>query len=298
MEIKVGKYTVAITNPDKILFPDDKITKLELVEYYKNIAPIMLTHVEKRAITMLRYPNGIKQEGFYHKDAPEYFPPWIKTIEVEKSENGSTRYVVAHNEATLVYLANYGCLTPHIWLSRISKLENPDIMVFDLDPGKQDFAFICDVALRFKKLLEKAGLIPFVKTSGSKGLHVTIPLDRKNNFTAVRLIARAFAQKIAEDDPDNITLEVQIKKRKKRLFIDIARNAFGQTVVAPYAVRALKGAPVATPVLWNELSKLSSSQHYTIENIFRRLARKEDPWKNMYKHARSLAKAKKILDIA
>lgn len=297
MEKKFGRYIVEITNTDKVLFPDDDISKLEMVEYYERVASVMVPHMQNRAAVMHRFPDGIKKEGFYHKDIPDYFPRWFDTVAVKKNESGTTTYAIVNNQATLVYLANYGCITPHIWLSHVSKLEYPDIMVFDLDPGKQDFKFICTVARRLKKLIEEVDLIPFVKTSGSKGLHVTVPIDKKNDFTMVRKIARNFAQRIVEDDPDNTTLEVHIKKRKERLFIDIARNAFGQTVVAPYALRAKPGAPVATPVEWDELLKLSSSQHYTIKNIFRRLSQKEDPWKDIYKHSRSLSKAQKEFSI-
>jgi len=297
MQRKCGQYIVEITNSKKVLFPGEGITKIELINYYERIASTMLPHIQDRAVVMHRYPNGINKEGFFHKDIPDYFPQWIDSITIKKTQDGSTTYAIVNNEASLIYLANYGCITPHVWLSRVSKLENPDMMIFDLDPDKQDFKFICVVARKLKKLLSQVDLIPFVKTSGSKGLHVVVPLDQKNDFNAVRKIARCFAQKVVEDDPKNITLEISIKKRKGRLFIDITRNAFGQTIAAPYAVRPKLGAPIATPIEWHELSKLSTSQHYTIKNIFRRVSQKEDPWKNMYKHACSLSRAKSTFDL-
>lgn len=285
--MRIGKHEVEITHPEKILFPNG-ITKYEFAEYYARIASVMLPHVLARPITMHRFVHGIPGEGFFHKNVPDYFPSWIDTVTLTKQNGEPITNAIINNAATLVYLANFGCITPHIWLSRTPNLNNPDIMVFDLDPGKCDFKFICTVARRLKKLLEKAGLVPFVKTSGSKGLHVTVPLDGALDFDTVRARARTFAQQLVDYDPDNITLEMSIEKRQGRLFVDILRNAWGQTVAAPYAVRPQPTAPVATPVEWHELAGLESSQHYTIKNIFRRLSRKKDPWHDMYKHARPL----------
>jgi bifunctional non-homologous end joining protein LigD len=310
MKMRVGKHDVEITHPEKPLFPQG-ITKRDFVEYYARIAPVMLPHVIGRPITMHRFVHGVgaaaespsslkastrhhaialhaTADGFYHKNVPDYFPSWIDTVTVTKQDGEPITYAVINNAATLVYLANFGCITPHIWLSQAPKLEYPDIMVFDLDPGQKDFKFVCTVARRLKKLLEKAKLVPFVKTSGSKGLHVTVPIKATHDFDAVRAVARTFAQQLVHEDPENITLEMSLEKRQGRLFVDILRNALGQTVAAPYSVRPQPSAPVATPVEWHELAKLSSSQHYTIKNIFRRLSRKQDPWRDMYKHARRL----------
>lgn len=291
MEKKIGGYHVTVTNPQKLLFPG--ITKLEFVEYYIHIAPIIVPHIKKHPLVMHRFPQGIEQDGFYHKNIPDYFPAWIDRISIKKSKDGATTYVVANKQATLVYIANFGCITPHMWLSRVTKLDYPDLLVFDLDPGKQNFTFVCAVARQLKKHLESAGLIPFVKTTGSRGLHVTVPLLRKQNFDTVRSIAHIFAQKLVEEDPKHITLEVRLNKRRGRLFVDIARNAFGQTVAAPYAVRPHHDAPIATPLFWDELTKITSSQQFTIKNIFRRLSRIDDPWKDIYKYACNLTQLEK-----
>lgn len=290
MERKIGKHTITITHPDAIWFPKSGITKGQVVEYFERIAPIMIPHMKNRPVTMHRFVDGITGKDFYHKDAPEYFPKWIKRFEVEKKDDGITNYVVCNNEATLVYLAQQACLTPHTWLSRIDKIKYPDLLIFDLDPSpKQTFSFICEVALRIRDMMEAVNLVPFVKTSGSKGLHVTVPLKRLYTFDVVRDFAKTVAQALAQEDPKNITTEIRKDKRKGRLFVDINRNAFAQTAVAPYAVRAREGAPVATPLFWKELHKKKlTAQSYTIKNIFRRIARTGDPWQDMMKSARKL----------
>ncbi len=298
-QIKVGRYLVTTTNEDFILFPKSKITKGELVDYYYEIAPIMLLYTKNRPLTMVRYPRGIDQEGFYQKDTPDYFPNYIKRKIIKKKEGGSTAYVVCNNEATLVYLANQGCITPHLWLSKIDKLHYPDKMVFDLDPpplGK-NFALVRKTALRLKDILEEIGLVPFVKTTGSKGLHVVVPLKRTANFDEVRAFARQIAEQLIVQDSKNLTLEIRKDKRRGKIFIDILRNAFAQTAVAPYAVRPKEKAPVATPISWDEVhdSKLTS-QRYNIKTVFKRLEKYGDEWEDMNKCARSIKVVQKMLD--
>ena len=247
-QIKVGRYLVTTTNEDFILFPKSKITKGELVDYYYEIAPLMVLYTKDRPLTMVRYPRGIDKEGFYQKDAPDYFPNYIKRKTIKKKEGGSTSYVVCNNEATLVYLANQGCITPHLWLSKIDKLDYPNKMIFDLDPpppGKK-FTLIRKTALRLKELLEEIGLVPFVKTTGSKGLHVVVPLKRTAGFDEVRAFARQIAEQLIMHDPKNLTLEIRKDKRRGRTFIDTLRNAFAQTAVAPYAVRPKEKAGCLT----------------------------------------------------
>ena len=208
--------------------------------------------------------------------------------------------VICNDAATLVYLANQVCLTLHPWLSRTDNLDYPDRMIFDLDPGtKTDFKLVKTTALKLKKIIESLGLIPFVMTTGSRGLHVTVPLKRTDPFDTVRACARAIADQLVAQDPTMCTTEIRLNKRRGRLFIDTGRNAFAQTAVAPYAVRAKPKAPVATPLLWEELKdpKLTA-QSYTITTIHQRIAKIGDPWKKINRSARSLAKAKKMLKIS
>lgn len=297
--IKVGKYKVDITNKDKILFPKDKITKGDIIDYYQKIASTMLIYTKDRPLTMHRYPDGIEKEGFYHKDAPEYFPDWIKTKRIKK-EDGSVNYVVANNEATLVYLANYGCLTPHLWLSKIDKLDYPDRIIFDFDPSKEtDFDNVRKLALKMKDLIEKVGLTPYVMTTGSRGLHIYVPIIRKNTFDEVKQFAKDLGIYIVKNNQDIATMEVRKAKRGNRIFIDTLRNEFAQTGVAPYSVRAKNGAPVATPLTWKEIHDSNlTPQKYNINNIFARLAKIEDPFKNMSKDAKSIKSAQeKIKEI-
>jgi bifunctional non-homologous end joining protein LigD len=296
MKIKVGKYNIEITNSEKILFPKSKIKKQELVEYYHKIAPIMLPHIKNRPITMDRYPNGVTKATFYQKDAPDFFPDYIARQPVKKSGGGSVDYALITNEAGIVYLGNYVCV-PHIWLSHTPKLNYPDRMIFDLDPSPGvSFGDVKWAAVVLKKVLEALKLPTFVMTTGSRGLHVVVPLKPTMLFDKVRDIAQDIAQYLVDQYPKKLTLEVRKNKRGKRIFVDTLRNAWSATAVAPYAVRAKEGAPVATPLQWQEVSRLKSAQDYTIKNIFQRLARKKDPWRDINKKAVTLAQAKKKID--
>ncbi|HEX2977982.1 MAG TPA: non-homologous end-joining DNA ligase [Candidatus Babeliales bacterium] len=290
MSIKAGRYVVEISHPEKILFAPTKITKGDLINYYFDIADYMIPYMKDHPLTMVRYPNGIKHDGFYQKDSPEYFPQWIKRVSVKKQEGGVTHYVVCNNQATLIYLANQNCITPHLWLSKYDKLENPDRMIFDIDPSIKDFQVVKEAAWIVKKELDRLGLKSFVMTTGAHGLHVTVPLNRRATFDEVKEFARAIAEKIAEDNPKTITTELNIKKRGRRTFIDYLRNGFGATAVAPYAVRPIAGAPVATPLSWQELDKIKSAQQFTIKNIFKRLDSIKDPWKDFFKVRQSIKK--------
>lgn len=285
-----GARCVAITSPDKILFPKNKISKLQLIDYYEAVAPTMLPYMKERMLTMQRFPEGIAHEGFYHKDLPDYFPAWIKRVAVKKQEGGVVHYMVCNNVASLIYLANAACITPHMFLSKTSAMHNPDQMIFDLDPSNpKDFASVKKVAWILKAMLEAYGLVPFVKTTGSHGLHVVVPLKPQHNFDEVRAFARHCAEKIVAKYPKITTLEMRKDKRAGKVFIDTLRNSFGATAVAPYAVRAHPGAPIAMPIFWDDLKKASlRSQSYNIKNVFKRLHKEGDAWKGMKRSARSL----------
>lgn len=288
---------IEVTSPDRILFPKSGITKEELVDYYAAVADIMMPYMKNRLITMHRFPEGIDHEGFYHKDAPDYFPKWIKRKKVKKKDDGFVRYVVCTEPATLVYLAQQACITPHIWLSKIEKLNYPDRLIFDLDPENQPFSFVQKVAFDLKEILESIGLTPFVMTTGSKGMHVTVPLDKKMRFDDVRHFANKLAGHLVAQDSAHLTLEMRKEKRRGRLFIDTLRNAYGATGVAPYAVRSREGAPVATPLYWDEVGKKTlKADKYTIKNIFSRLARGGDPWSGIDIYSGSVKKASWMFD--
>jgi bifunctional non-homologous end joining protein LigD len=292
---EVGRRTVEISNPDKVLFPDDGMTKADLADYYARIAETMLPHVRGRPATMQRYPDGIEGETFFQKDIPNYFPDWIKTVEMAK-EGGIVTHLVIEEAATLVYLANQACITPHVWLSRADRPHHPDRIVFDFDPPGKEFAVIRDAARRLRDILEELGLVPFVMTSGSRGLHVVAPLKRTAEFDEVRTFARGVAELLVGRHPDRLTTEHRKNKRGRRIFVDTMRNSYAQTAVAPYAVRARAGAPVAAPLDWDELGRGFEPRKYTIANVFRRLARKDDPWAKIERQARALDAPRKKLD--
>ncbi len=287
-EIRAGGQAIQITRPEKVLFPEDGIDKRQLAEYYERIASTMLPHLRGRPVTMERYPDGIEGKRFIQKKAARYFPNWIKTASMEK-EGGTVRHVVCDDAATLVYLANQAAITPHVWLSRIDQPHHPDQMIFDLDPPDGDFRAVCRAALQLRELLEREGLQVFLKTTGSRGLHVLVPLDRRADFDHVRSFARRIAGKLVETDPQHLTTDVRKSKRGGRIFVDTARNAYAQTAAPPYAVRARPGAPVAAPIEWNELENPRlRPDEYTIRNIFERLRRRGDAWESVGRHARGL----------
>lgn len=292
---------IELTHSDKILFPADKITKFDLVKYYQQIADVALPFLRDRPLMMHRFPSGIQESGFFQKQIGDYFPDWINRCEVSK-EGGSTTHAVCNDAATLVYLVNQGCISPHVWLSRVDRLDNPDQMIFDLDPPENNsdvdsFQAVRFAAKKLKQLLNELQLPSYVKTTGSRGLHVVVPLDRSATFDQVRSFARNVAAVLAQREPHHLTVEQRKQKREGRLYLDTGRNAYAQTAVAPYAVRPLNGAPVATPLDWEEVNQSSlHAQSYTIANIFRRLGQKTDPWADMFSQAVDLQLARQRLN--
>lgn len=290
---------VEISRPEKILFPDAGLTKSDLVEYYRKVADRMLPHLRHRPLTLQRFPDGIDEEGFYQKEIGDHFPDWIERLEVEKKEGGTVTQVVCGDAATLVYLADQAAVTLHTWLSREDRLQRPDRIVFDLDPpesGKGGFDLVRAGARAYRELLEELGLAPFVMTTGSRGLHVTVPIERRQDFDEVRELARDASELLARRDPERFTTARSKEERGGRLFLDYLRNAYGQTGVAPYAVRARPEAPVATPLDWNELYDGElGPRSYTVDNLFRRLGQKEDPWRDIESDARALGDAREQL---
>src|SRR5438093_3094461 len=235
-EVRVGRQSIRLTRPEKVLFPEDGIAKRELAEYYEHIADTMLPYLRDRPVTMERFPDGIDGPRLVQKQVAAYFPRWIRTASMAKQE-GTVRHVVCQDAATLVYLANQACITPHVWLSRIDKPHLPDQMIFDLDPSADDFRTVCSAALTLRDLLQRAHLEAFVKTTGSRGLHVLVPLKRRADFDEVRAFARDIATELVESDPEHLTVDVRKAKRAGRSYIDTARNAYAQTAAPPYAIR-------------------------------------------------------------
>ena len=279
-QVEIGGESFELTHPDKVLFPDAGITKRDLVDYYARVAEIALPHWEGRPVSMHRFPDGIDAEGFFQKQAPDYFPKWIKRFELPK-EGGTVEHVVADKAATMAYLASQGCIEPHLGLSRVDRPDHPDRLILDLDPSDDDFEKVRAAAGLARRLLERIEAPAFVQTTGSRGLHVVVPLDRSADFDAARKLARGLAGRLAEDEPKLLTIEQRKEKRGQRVFVDYLRNAYGQTSVAPYGVRAKPRAPVATPLDWDEALGETGPRDYTLGNIFRRLGQKADPWRGM-----------------
>ena len=293
-EVEVEGRTVALSSLDKIFFPDAGLTKGDLIAYYRDVAPTMVPHMRGRAISMHRFPDGIDGEDFYQKNVPDYFPDWIRSETVSK-EGGEVEHVVCDDAATLVYLANQACITPHVWLSRVDRLRRPDRMVFDLDPSDSSLERVRFAARKVRVALEELGFVPYLMTTGSRGFHVWVPLERKEDFDTVRAFAHDLAKVLASRHPDRLTVEQRKNKRGDRVFLDYLRNGYAQTAVTPYAVRARPGAPVATPIDWDELPGMEP-RRYTIENLSRRLAQKDDPWADMDDDLRPLGPARATLD--
>jgi bifunctional non-homologous end joining protein LigD len=303
--VRVGRRTVEITHPDRVLFPEAGLTKGDLADYYGRVADRMLPYVAGRPLTLVRYPEGVGGEGFVQQHAPDFYPGWVVRAAVEKEGGGTVVHAVADNAATLVYLANQSVVTPHVWLSRVDRPRHPDRMVLDLDPpGHGDgtgtasgFDAVRLAARAARDLLEEVGLPAFVMTTGSSGLHVVTPLDRRADFGAVRAFVRDLAEELARRHPDELTVEQRKAKRDGRVFLDTLRNTYAHTAVPPYAVRAFPSAPVATPLAWEELDDPALGPgRYTVGNLFERLADVEDPWAGMARRASGLVRARRRLD--
>jgi bifunctional non-homologous end joining protein LigD len=281
---------VEITHADRVLFPDDGITKGDLVDYYGEVADVMVPHVKGRPLTLWRYPRGIDQQGFVQQDFAGSLPDWMGSAEVTK-EGGTVVHPVADHRDALVWLANQNGVTPHAWLSRRDRLDEPDQVIFDLDPSTNDFAAVRAAARAVADVLDDLGLASYLKTTGSRGLHVVVPISRGLDFDTVRQFARDVAAVVADDDPDHRTVEMRKDKRGDRVYLDVMRNAYAQTAVAPYAVRARRGAPVATPLEWDELDRRGMwPDRFTMRDVPKRIAEQGDPWADMRRHARSLAR--------
>jgi bifunctional non-homologous end joining protein LigD len=290
--VKVGRRSIPISSPDKLLFPDVGVTKIDLAKHYAKVGKLAIPHMKDRPLTLHVFPAGLKQDGIYIKKVPFHFPEWIDRHDIEKREGGTTKMAVANEPGTLVFLAGQNCITPHIWPAKVDDLEHPDRLIFDFDPPEgSDFADVREAAKATGEILRELGLSPYVMTSGSRGMHVIAPVRRDLDWKGARAFAHAVGDRVAETNPDKLTMEHRIAKRGGRIYVDTTRNAYGQHGVAPYAVRAKPAAPVATPLEWSELDDPGlTSQSWTIKTIGERIDA-GDPWKGIGRAARSLKKA-------
>lgn len=277
-----------ITHPDKLLFPDDGITKGELAAYYEAVAPFMVPHLSGRPVTMERFPSGIGAKGFMQKDVVKGFPEWLERVEVPK-HGGTTHYAVVRDARSLLWLANQNCITPHVWTSRAPELTRPDLCVFDLDPSGDEPDVLRGAALRVRDVLAELGVSSWVKTSGSKGFHIMVPVDASTTYEHAWRFAQGVAIVLVQRDPAHLTLEFIKADRKRRILIDTGRNAPGATFAAAYAIRARPGAPVSAPCTWTELEQGAGPRAFHLRRMAERLARVGDVWAELHARPQSLA---------
>jgi bifunctional non-homologous end joining protein LigD len=287
--VTVGRRQVPFSHPDKALFVDPTITKLELARHYERVAEAMLPLVRDRPLALQAFPNGIDHDGFFQKSVPRYYPDWIATATVPK-RGGTLTQVLARDTATLVYLAGQNVVTPHVWLSRADRPRDPDRLIIDLDPSPGiRFAEIRAAARDAGERLRDAGLAPYAMVTGSRGVHVLCPLRRGPSFGDVHRFARALAEAMVAADPQRLTLEWHRDERGRRIYLDVNRINYAQHAVAPYAPRPRPRGPVAMPVQWEELSdRRLAPDRWTIATAGRRLDSEGDPWHGLHRHARTL----------
>jgi bifunctional non-homologous end joining protein LigD len=280
-----------ITHPEKVLFPDDGITKGELAAYYEAIAPVLLPHLAGRPVTMERFPAGIGQPGFWQKDVSRGFPEWLERTEVRHKDRSSF-YPIVRDLRALLWLANQNCITPHVWPSRLPDLLSPDLCVFDLDPSREEPDVMRRVVLALRDLLAELGLASWVKTSGSKGFHVVVPLDGRARFGEVARFADGIGALLVSRDPEHLTQEFAKADRGGRILVDTGRNGYGATCAAAYAVRARPGAPVSAPCTWSEVeSGEVQPRTFGLRTMASRVAQAGDPWADLWTRPPSLAEA-------
>ena len=283
-----------ITHPEKVLFPaadgEAAITKGELAAYYEAIAPVMVPHIRARPITMERYPAGIEKKGFIQKDVSKGFPAWLERVEVPKKD-GSVHHAIVTDTRSLLWIVNQNTITPHVWSSRAPDLYHPDICVFDLDPSVDDPEMLRAAALGLREFLEKLGLPSWVKTSGSKGFHIVVPLDGKADTGEVSWFAHHAGSTFVRLAPDQLTQEFSKVDRGRRILVDTGRNNYSATWAAPYAVRAKPGAPVSAPCTWEEVERGDvGPRTFTVRAMPARIAEVGDLWSDLRKRGRSLAR--------
>ncbi len=284
--VNIDGHEIALSNLDKVFFPESVITKGDVISFYEDISPLMLPFCKNRFLTMWRCPDGIQAQQFVQKNASPYFPKWIKRRALKQE---GIKYVLLNDTAALIYLANQACVSFHITLSKVEKSHYPTYLIFDLDPSGADLMVLKKVVKMVKALLDELGLPSFIQTTGSHGFHIYVPLKQDTTFKKAHDFVKACAQYLINKHPEFITIEQRKNKRGNRVLIDYARNSFGLSSVSPYSLRVIENAPIATPIHWGEFDdKHLTSQTYNLKNIFKRLSHVEDPWKDMENHRVSL----------
>jgi len=286
---------VEISRADRVYWPEEGLTKGDLVEYYRAVAPAVLPYLRNRPLTVKRYPDGIEGFAFYQKDTPKYAPDWVRTATYHaESAKRDVRYTLCNSSKTLLWLANQATIELHPWLSRVDRIWLPDHLVFDLDPPEDGFAMAVEVAFVVREALAELDLTAAVKTSGAKGVHLYVPLQRRHGYDRVREVAFTLGERVRERIPDLATTEFKKADRGRRIYLDAGRNAPGAHVVAPYSPRPRPGAPVSFPVSWKDL-RLIHPQNFTITNVPKVLQPKGNLWATLMPERQSLARALRSL---
>jgi bifunctional non-homologous end joining protein LigD len=300
--------SVVVTHPEKVMFPDDGITKGDLVDYYDFVGPVMLPHIERRPITMERFNRGVGTAGFFQKNVSRGFPAWLERVEVPK-KGGTVNHPLVTEARSLRWLANQNCVTMHVWPSRAPRLERPDVCVFDLDPATatetrkhggarrsrgadRDLEVLIDAALGLRDLLGELGLACWIKTTGSKGFHIVVPLDESADWSEASEFAHHVGAELVRRDPEHLTQEFSKVDRGGRIYVDTGRNGYSATFAAPYTVRAKPGAPVSAPCTWEEIARGKVTPHsFTLKTMRKRIQAVGDLWKELLTSGQSLAGA-------
>jgi bifunctional non-homologous end joining protein LigD len=294
VEYVFGDLTIACSNVDRVMFPADGITKGEMLAYYRDVAELMVPELRGRPLSVVRYTKGIEQGGFFQKHRQKHFPAWLDHVEA----GAKTRvdYPIVDTPAGVVYMANQGSIELHVWTSRKDALDRPDLLVFDLDPPDGRFDLARGAALAVRALFEQIGLPAFVKTTGSKGLHVVAPLDDEAAFDEVGALATQIAALLCRRHPDLLTMEFYKKDRKGRLFVDVMRNAIGATLVAPYSLRGKPGAPLSAPIEWRDVDDPAlAPDGIRLRDVRAWLDRRGDPWARLRATPGSVSAARRAL---
>ncbi|MEO6491103.1 MAG: DNA ligase D [Ferruginibacter sp.] len=297
-EILIGKSTVKISNRAKIYFPDDGITKGMVIDYYQAIAEYLLPFLKNRPQSLKRNPNGINDNGFFHKDAGEAAPSFVKSFKIySESSDKEIDYIICNNKATLAYMNNLGCIELNPWHSTISKPDKPDYMIIDIDPSdKNTFNQVVEAANVFKKVLDKAGAKSYCKTSGATGLHIYVPMGKKYDYEEVKNFAQLLCMMVSEDLPGFTTLVRNLKKRgDKRIYLDYLQNRKGQTISSVYSIRPKKGATVSMPLEWKEVKSGLDPQEFSIYNAIKRIKKQPELFKGIFGPAANISNCLKKL---
>lgn len=286
MQRAAPRLPVTITHPDKVFWPTEGYTKLDLLAFYDRVFPRLLPYVKDRLLTLERCPDGMRGQCFYQRAAPRELPPGTPTKRIHK-EGGSTNYVVGGRRDTQLQLVNLGCIAVHVWASRVQAPRRPDWVCFDVDPTSGRFADAARAGLRLKEALDELGLISFPKTSGGRGLHVFVPIRVGPENDELLAFAETVVRSVAARYPKELTVEAHLAARRGRVYLDPFRNGFAQTVVAPFSARRQPKAPISTPLDWSEVTPTLIPTNFNLGNFAKRLGH-PDPWKDFFRSRQSI----------